>query len=177
MQFRSRRRLGVALFFSFSACVAVIPAAAYADSKDELTDQSGKSVPLQQVIRKERPRGPIFVAVPVAYVFGLGGDRSPTYCSPSIRATNSSNANIEELVVGVDFHTKTNPAGGSVTRYSNIKVGAQDTHYFYQLTVSDCRGLEGVATVIRCVYSSGEDCTAEVKAVEFGTIPLRLKPR
>lgn len=175
MQFHFWRRFCAIVFLS--ASVVVFPAGVRADAKDELSGQGGMPVPLQQVIRKERPRGPIFIAVPVAYVFGLGGDRSPTYCSPSIRATNSSNANIEELIVGIDFHTKTTSAGGSVSRYANIKIGAQDTHYFYQLTVADCRGLEGVASVLRCVYASGEDCTADVKTIEYGTIPLRMKPR
>lgn len=150
---------------------------AYADAKDQLVGQGGLSVPLQQVVRVERPRGPIFVVAPVAYVFGLGGERSPTYCSPTIRATNSSNATVEELIVGIEFRNHSGPAGGSISRFANIKVGTQDAHYFYQLTVPDCRGVEGAVEIVRCKYTTGEDCLHDVQVTNYGTIPLRLKSR
>ncbi len=161
----------------FAGVALTFPDGARADAKDQLTGHGGIPVPLQQVIRKERKRGPVFIAIPVAYVFGLGTGHSPAYCSPSIRATNSSNAPIEEVIFGIEFHTKSGPAGGSVTRLAGIKVGQQDTHYFYQLTVADCRGLDGVVTVLRCVYSTGESCLADVQAVAYGAVPLRMKPR
>jgi hypothetical protein len=117
------------------------------------------------------------VAIPVAYRYGIGGD-DRAYCSPSIRATNSSSEIIEELIVGIDYLTAAGkPAGATITRYADIKVRRQETHFFYQLAVSECRGIEGRVSVVRCVYSTGEDCSSEVQAVGFGTIPLRLKPR
>ena len=132
---------------------------------------------LQEQIAKEKSRGPIFVAIPVAYRYGIGGENE-TYCSPSIRATNSSNATVEELIVGIQYLTTAGkPAGETVTRYADIKVHRQDTHFFYQLSVPECRGLEGHVSVVRCVYSTGEDCSAAVQAIGFGTIPLRLKSR
>lgn len=178
MQFHFWRGLRAAyLFVGFACLVGSSVGEARADAKNELTDMSGKSVPLQKVIRKERARGPIYIAVPVAYVFGLGSANSPTYCSPTVRASNSSNLPIEELIVGIDFHTKAGPAGGSISRFANIKVGHQDAHYFYQLTVSHCGGIEGAVTVVRCQYTSGEDCAKDVDVINYGTIPLFKKNR
>lgn len=158
------------------ACTVFLPVdKAFADAKDQLTGQGGLPVPLQRVVRVERPKGPIFLAVPSAYVFGLGGERGQTYCSPTIRATNSSNQSIEELIVGIDFHTKAGSAGGSISRFLNIKVGSQDAHYFYQLTVADCRGVEGTVEVLRCKYTTGEDCVEAIQVIGFGTIPLKKR--
>ena len=148
-----------------------------AGPKDNLVDQAETPTALQERLRKERPKGPVFVAIPVAFVYGIGGG-NPVYCSPSIRVTNSSNAVIEELIIGIDYMTEAGkPAGGSITRYADIKVRRQDTHFFYQLTVSECRGLAGQVSVVRCVYSTGDDCSSDVQAIGFGAIPLRLKSR
>lgn len=146
--------------------------------KEALIGRGGVVQPLQQVIRVERARGPVFVTVPVAYVFGLsGGNQDLTYCSPSIRTVNSSNAPIEELVVGIDFQTKAGQdAGSAVARFDGIKIGNQDTQYFYQLSVNNCRGLQGQVSVVRCTYASGEDCARDVRAIQHGTIPLKMKP-
>jgi hypothetical protein len=178
-QFHFRRRFHAALFLLIFACVTLsFPDQAHADAKDELSGKGGKSVPLQHVIRKERARGPVFIAIPVAYVFGLGNDRSSLYCSPSVRATNSSNAVVDELIIGIEYRELDGkPVGGSVSRYDNIKVQHQDTHYFYQLETSHCKGLQGTMSVMRCVYTTGEDCSNDVRAVDFGAIPLRLKAR
>ena len=147
-----------------------------AETQNELADRVGKSSALQELLAKERPKGPIFVAIPIAYRYGIGGV-DEAYCSPSIRATNSSNTSIEELIIGIDYVTAAGKAAGaSITRYANIKVQQQDTHFFYQLDVPDCRGLQGYVSIVRCVYSTGEDCSSAVQAVGFGTIPLRLKP-
>ena len=147
-----------------------------ATPKELLTGQGGVSVPLQQVIRVERVRGPVHISIPVAYVFGMGGDRSPYYCSPSIRASNSSNYPVEELIVGISYKTeKGNDVGSSITSYSELKVGRDYTHYFYQLATQDCRGLKGEVTIMRCVYTTGEDCTADTRVTGFGAIPLSLK--
>lgn len=150
---------------------------AFADAKEHLTGHGGLAQPLQRVIRVERARGPIFVMIPVAYVFGLvDNSTKATYCSPSIRAVNSSNAPIEELVFGIDFKTRAGQeAGSAIVRFDNIKIGRQDTQYFYQLSVSNCHGLEGRVSVVRCTYTSGEECVEDVKVVEHGTIPLRPK--
>jgi len=149
-----------------------------AASKELLTGQGGVAVPLQQVIRVERAKGPVSISVPVAFVFGIGGDRSPHYCSPSINAVNSSNWPIEELIVGIAYkNDKGQSAGSTISRFAEIKVGRQDTQYFYQLSVQDCRGLTGEVTVIRCMYTSGEDCLPESRVSPFGAIPLSMKPR
>ena len=144
------------------------------EAKNQLSTGKSGSLALQRVIQKQRSKGPIYVSVPAAYVFGLGAD---TYCSPTVRATNSSHMPIEELIVGIEFRSKAGDAGGSITRYSGLKVGDQDAHYFYQLTVHDCKGIEGGLHVVRCKYSSGEDCTADVHAIGYGPIPLRTITR
>lgn len=164
----------VAGVFSLTAGLALLaPSEARAGTKEQLTEKS-----LQEVLSKERPPGPVSIAVPLAYVFGMGGDRSPTYCSPSIRVTNSARLPVDELIVGIDYQTKDGrPAGTTVTRYDKIKLDRQDTHYFYQLPVNDCRGLEGKVTVVRCVYSTGDNCSGDVQAIGFGAIPLHMGPR
>lgn len=174
MQPDSRRKLQVAVVFSLAACFALLATnEVRAGAKEQLTVS-----PLQEAIGKERAPGSVFIAIPIAYVFGLGVDRSPAYCSPSIRATNSAMLPIEELIVGIDYQTKDGTAAGAtVTRYDKIKLDRQDTHYFYQLPVSDCRGLEGKVTVVRCIYSSGKNCSGDVKAIGFGAIPLHMEPR
>lgn len=174
MQPDFRRLFLVAGIFSLAASLALLaPNEARAGTREQLTEKS-----LQEVLSKERPPGPVFIAVPVAYVFGLGGDRSPAYCSPSIRVTNSAKLPVDELIVGIDYQTKDGrAAGATVTRYGKIKLDHQDTHYFYQLPVNDCRGIEGKVTVVRCIYSSGENCSGDVQAIGFGAIPLHMGPR
>ena len=161
------------LVSAWLACAFLLARPIDGRAADDIAGRPAKA--LQETLRKGRSRGPIFVMIPVAYVYGLGGSVA-SYCSPSVRATNSSDAVIEELIIGIDYFTEAGkPAGATVTRYSDIKVRRQDTHYFYQLTVSDCRGLAGKLTVVRCVYSTGDDCSAAVQAIDFGSIPLRLK--
>lgn len=180
MKSRYERGLRIAPFlvlFTWLVCAGSawpkdVPAARQSES-----GPAGKSESLQELIAKPRARGPIYVAIPVAYRYGIGGEET-SYCSPSIRATNSSNATIEELIIGIDYWTTDGkPAGATITRYADIKVRRQDTHYFYQLTVTDCRGIEGELSVVRCVYTHGEDCSSDVRAIDFGTIPLRLNAR
>lgn len=173
--------LGSTRFFVYclwfvTAIVLALPSDVRAALKDQLTDEHGAPVPIQEVLKRERKRGPIVMAIPLAFVFGMEGKRP--YCSPQIRADNASNAVIQELMVGIEFFTtRGTSAGSSLTRYSNIKVQAQDTHYFYQLTVETCDGLEGEVTVERCIYANGDDCKSDVRAVHFGVIPLRMKAR
>ena len=157
-----------------------LPNNVYAQGEPETgTGTPHRPEAVQDQINKERPKGPIYIAIPVAYRYGLGGEGdNDSYCSPSIRVTNSSNATIEELIIGIDYWTTDGkPVGATITRYSNIKVRRQDTHYFYQLTVSYCRGIEGEVSVVRCVYTTGENCSSAVRAIDFGTIPLRLNAR
>ena len=149
---------------------------ACADAKEQLSGHGGLAQPLQRVIRVERIRGPVLIMIPVAYVFGLTDTPNGTYCSPSIRAVNSSNAPIEELVFGIDFKTRSGQeAGSAIVRFDNLKIGRQDTQYFYQLSVNSCHGLKGQVSVVRCTYTSGEDCDRDIKVVEHGTIPLHSK--
>ena len=163
------------LFSVWLACAFLLARPIDVRAADDIAGRAEKFQSLQDKFRKGRSAGPIFVAIPVAYVYGLGGS-TESYCSPSVRATNSSDAVIEELIIGIDYFTGAGkPVGGTVTRYSDIKVRRQDTHYFYQLNVSECRGLTGQLTVVRCVYSTGADCSAAVQPIDFGTIPLRLK--
>jgi hypothetical protein len=179
MQFDCRYLFRASGFFLLAAFVSLFAIGeVYAGAKDELSGANGEAVPLQRVMRNERAKGPIFVAIPEAYVFGLGGDRNLTYCSPSIRATNSSNAVVEELIVGVEYRNSAGQlAGRSVSRFNNIKIQQQNVHYFNQLESISCKGLEGAMTVVRCLYSTGEDCSKDIQVVAFGAIRLHLKPR
>ena len=163
------------LLSAWLACAFMLARPIDVRAADDIAGRPEKPRALQDALR--RPKGPIFVAIPVAYTYGIGGYET-SYCSPSVRATNSSNAAIEELIIGIDYFTGAGkPVGATVTRYADIKARRQDTHYFYQLAISDCRGLAGQLTVVRCVYSTGDDCSAAVQPIDFGSIPLRLKSR
>lgn len=176
VDFRPRFVSAVLLFVATTAAPPFFGIVRAEEVKDQLTDTRGKSVAVQQAVAKERRRGPVLISIPVAYTFGLGTDRSPLYCSPSVRAANASNAVIEELIVGITYQTVSGqPAGSSVSRFTNIKVKRLESHFFNQLESTKCTGLEAVLTVVRCVYSSGVDCSPDVQAVGFGAIPVRLR--
>ena len=134
--------------------------------------------PLQELVLKKRVRGQIYVTIPQARVFGAGGPYR-AYCSPQIRAINSSHKTIEELVTGVDYTGRDNKAVGStVTRFFRVKVGHDETHYFYSSINADyCEGLMGKMQVIRCVYENGVDCKEDVRVLPYGAIPLRFDER
>lgn len=131
--------------------------------------------PLQELVRHKRPPGQIHVTIPQARVFGDGNPYRP-YCSPQIRAINSSNKTVEELVVGIHYYGRENKdVGSTVTRFFRIKVGQDETHYFYSsVGINYCDGLTGDLEVIRCVYDNGEACVNDVRTVLYGAIPLRI---
>ncbi len=129
--------------------------------------------PLQELVRKKRVRGQIYVTIPQARVFGTGGPYR-AYCSPQIRGINSSHKTVEELVVGIAYQGRDNKAVGStVTRFFRVKVGKDETHYFYSSINADyCEGLVGKIQVIRCVYENGVDCKGDVRVLPYGAIPM-----
>lgn len=131
--------------------------------------------PLQELIGKIGSKGVIFVAIPQALMYGEGAGQRP-YCSPQIRATNSSNRTVEELIVGIRYKGPTGrSAGTSVTRFFRVKVSKQETHYFYStITAPNCKGLTGEVEIVRCVYDNGAECDADVRVVEYGAVPLRI---
>lgn len=133
------------------------------------------SKPLQELLRRSRAKGVVFLAVPQALMYGEGKGQK-AYCSPQIRATNSSNKTVEELIVGIRYMGPNGKAAGtSVTRFFRVKVGKQETHFFYStVTAPTCKGLTGDVDIVRCVYDNGDDCTADVRPVEYGAVPLRL---
>ena len=178
MDIESQRRLYAVVMHSFVVVgVTLASPTLLANTKDQLGAPIGVEQPLQAISKKMRVRGPVAIEIPIAYVFGMGKLGSPLYCSPSIRAANSSNLEVEELVVGIDYMKAGTLAGSTVTRFNSIKVAQSNTRYFYQLPVSDCNGLQGLTSVLRCVYVSGEDCTKDVQMIGYGLIPLRLQPK
>lgn len=170
--------MNISFFHHLSLSVALLLSLtgnALGQSRNVLFDEeTGHTIALQEATSAERPRGPLFIAVPSAYVFGLQG--GATYCSPSVHATNSSNAMVDELIVGIEYRTLAGQVvGRSVSRFDNLKIQQQDSYHFYQLEVSHCKGLEGTINVLRCKYVNGDDCSKDVQATGFGTIPLQIK--
>lgn len=165
--------MNLLLRMSISTCLMLVSNAfAQVDSHKSVIDKYSK-----ELIR-QRDKGPIFVSVPVAYVFGMGGERSPLYCSPSVRAANGSNKVIEELIVGITYRSAAgSSAGSSVSRFTNIKVKRIESHFFNQLETSKCSGLTGELNVVRCVYTTGEDCSDDIQAINFGAIPLQSRTK
>ena len=172
MRIDSRTRLSVLAIFS--ACVIVT--LAHAESDDTSFKPSPQVVDgrsLQSIIKTKRGRGPLFVEIPGAYVFGMGTPGSVNYCSPSVRASNSSNSVVEELVIGIDYSKAGVATGSTISRFRSIKVQQASTRFYYQLPVTDCLGLKGQASILRCVYTDGEDCTKDVQIIGYGLIPLQ----
>jgi hypothetical protein len=133
--------------------------------------------PLQELVRAKRAQGPIFVSIPQARVFGDGVPYQP-YCSPQIRAINSSYKTLEELVIGIHYKGAGNKdMGSTITRFRLVKVGKDETHYFYSSLSADfCENLTGELEIMRCVYDNGADCTQDVRTFAYGAIPLQIVP-
>ncbi len=126
-----------------------------------------------------RPRGEVFVSIPQALVFGMDGNsRNRAYCSPQINAVNSSHKTVEELIVGIRYKGSDDKyVGSTTTRFFLLKVGRQDTFYFYSsINAKYCDGLTGDLEVTTCVYEDGTDCSGDVQVIGHGAIPLRMHP-
>ena len=154
--------------------VAGFPSPASAENELGTTAQVARQ-PLQELVRKKRPKGQIYVTIPQARVFGEGsGYRA--YCSPQIRAINASDKTVEELITGINYVAPNGKmVGSTVTRFFRVKVGKQETHYFYStLEANYCNGLSGEMEIVRCIYENGADCTDDVRAVAYGAVPMKL---
>lgn len=171
-------------WFSFAVIGFILlstPVSALPASSDDPDDRPGTShgfQPLQKMFKVRRPPGPVLVAIPVSYEMGLGklNQALRNYCSPSIRINNSSNREIEEVIVGISYWQKPERhVGETITRFTNIQINKQDTHFFYQLETNHCWEIRGEVQVIRCMYVGGEPCVKDVQASAYGAIPLKLK--
>jgi hypothetical protein len=131
--------------------------------------------PLQELLKKRRPKGLIYLAVPKAImVANEGGTKNPS-CSPQIQLTNSSNQTLEELVVGIRYKKGGKIIGSTLSRFYLIKTGKQDVHYFPSvLDTPSCEDTTGEAEVIQCLYDTGESCEQDVRMLEYGAVPLRI---
>jgi len=134
--------------------------------------------PLQELLKKRRPKGLIYLAVPQAVmVANDGGNRKPT-CSPQIQLTNSSNQTLEELVVGIRYKKAGKIVGSTLSRFYLIKTGKQDVHFFPSvLDTTSCEETTGEAEVIQCLYDTGESCAQDVRALEYGAVPLKIQDK
>jgi hypothetical protein len=134
--------------------------------------------PLQELLKKRRPKGLIYIAVPQAMmVANEGGNKKPS-CSPQIQLTNSSNQTLEELVVGIRYKKAGKVIGSTLSRFYLIKTGKQDMHLFPSvLDTSGCEDATGEAEVIQCLYDTGESCVHDVRALEYGAVPLKIQDK
>ena len=165
---KRRQRLAIRALLLFGTICAC------AHEPVQAADKNGKAVSVQEVVRTERPRGPVFVGVVSVQVFGLTSDRR--YCSAAIRVTNSSNAALDELIFGITYSTGDGKAaGGTSSRIADVKVHRVSRDEYYRLAVPTCQGLTGMLTVVRCTYASGDDCVNDVKPITVGPLPLQYK--
>lgn len=150
------------------------PLAATAQSGQDLGSASEVTPrPLQELVRKKREKGLIYVTIPQAREYGEGsGYRA--YCSPQIRAINTSYKTVQDMIVGIRYKSSNKKdVGSTVTRFSKVKVGKQETHYFYStIDAGNCHGLTGELEIIRCVYDNGEGCADDVRTVAYGAVPM-----
>ncbi|MDH0772683.1 hypothetical protein N5C96_04655 [Delftia tsuruhatensis] len=134
--------------------------------------------PLQELVKRRRPKGQIYVSIPQALVIlANDGMNRRSVCSPQIQVNNSSNQTMEELVAGIRYRKQGNDksAGSTIARFYVLKVGKQDlTHLSNAIDVGNCDNLTGELEVIECTYSNGADCSADVRALAYGAIPLKI---
>jgi hypothetical protein len=45
------------------------------------------------------------------------------------------------------------------------------------LDTPDCEEMAGELEIIHCVYANGESCEQDVRAVEYGTVPLKMQEK
>lgn len=143
------------------------------------TSASVAAQPLQELIKKRRPKGPIYIALPRALVMVREGANRRPRCAPQVLVTNSSNQTIEELVAGIRY-TKTDAkaahnAGSTLARFHLLRVGKEELHYLADaLEVDDCANLSAEVEILHCAYDSGAACNDDVRAVAYGAIPMTL---
>ncbi len=177
---RTSRSTLIATLVGLAALTGVLPVQARAQDASHhlgagafVSDQ-----PLQELLKKRRPKGLIYLAVPQAImVASEGGNKKPS-CSPQIQLTNSSNQTLEELVVGIRYKKAGKTIGSTLSRFYLIKTGKQDVHYFPSvLDTSACEETTGEAEVIQCLYETGESCAQDVRALEYGAVPLKIQDK
>lgn len=134
--------------------------------------------PLQELLKKRRPKGQIYLAVPQAItVVSEGGTKKPS-CSPQIQLINSSNQTLEEIVVGIRYKKAGRAIGSTLSRFYLIKTGKQDMHFFPSvLDTAGCEETTGEVEVVQCLYDNGESCAQDVRALEYGAVPLRIQDK
>lgn len=129
-----------------------------------------------RALRAMRTKNLIYITIARALVYGGEGSGLRPYCSPQIRAINTSAKTVENLIIGIRYKGKDKKdVGSTITRFSWVKASDEETHYFYDSVNSNyCQGLTGEVEVIHCIYDTGRDCTHDVNAVNYGTVPLKI---
>lgn len=131
---------------------------------------------LQELLRRDTQphRGEIFLAIPEAMVLGHR-TAYQAFCMPRIQIINSASETVGELIFGVRYEHGGGSIGSTVTRVARLEAGREvfDEAFHESLRVDSCQGLTGSVEVVRCVYVDGHDCTADVRPLAFGTVPLR----
>lgn len=176
---RNTKRAGWSVLLTALATLACMLPAHAQDASHHLGAGAFVSdQPLQELLKKRRPKGLIYLAVPQAImVANEGGTKKPS-CSPQIQLTNSSNQTLEELVVGIRYKKAGKIIGSTLSRFYLIKTGKQDVHYFPSvLDTPRCEETTGEAEVIQCLYDTGESCAQDVRALEYGAVPLKIQDK
>ena len=158
----------------------MLPARAHAQDTSHHLGASAfvSDQPLQELLKKRRPKGLIYLAVPQAIIVANEGGTKKASCSPQIQLTNSSNQTLEELVVGIRYKKAGKTIGSTLSRFYLIKTGKQDMHFFPSvLDASSCEETTGEAEVIQCLYDTGESCGQDVRALEYGAVPLKIQDK
>lgn len=176
--YRTSRPMPTATLATLAALVALTVLPSLQARAQDASHHLGTSAfvsdqPLQELLKKRRPKGLIYLAVPQAImVANEGGNKKPS-CSPQIQLTNSSNQTLEELVVGIRYKKAGKTIGSTLSRFYLIKTGKQDVHYFPSvLDTPSCEEMSGEAEVIQCLYDTGESCAQDVRMLEYGAVPL-----
>ena len=132
---------------------------------------------LQEMLHQpSRSRGQIYLAVPEASIMGLQTAYKP-FCLPRVQIINSSNETVGELIFGIRYGIPGNgTAGSTITRISRLEVGREffDEAFAETLRADTCHGMMGEVEIVRCVYQDGGDCTADVRPLAHGAVPLQL---
>jgi hypothetical protein len=177
---RTGRSTLIATLAGLAALSGLLPVQARAQDASHHLGASAfvSDQPLQELLKKRRPKGLIYLAVPQAIIVANEGDNKKPSCSPQIQLTNSSNQTLEELVVGIRYKKAGKTIGSTLSRFYLVKTGKQDVHYFPSvLDISACEEASGEAEVIQCLYDTGESCAQDVRALEYGAVPLKIQDK
>lgn len=166
-----------AFWFALCGCLTgAAPAPAWAsDAASTLHGSRVQPLALQELLKYNRPSGPLYVSIPQAGTFGVNTAYA-AFCSPSITLVNTSIETVDELIVGIRYFDRSRAGvvlASTITRFLRVRPGRDSVDFFTDaIRLPTCSGLQGELEVVRCYYTDGRNCAGDVRPLGYGAIPL-----